>query len=76
MVLALCGYCRGCGQALDCNGGLEALCPACRRGRAGQALARFPNRAETELLAALDLESVLRLRRLRRRLRARGHGRA
>lgn len=75
MVMALGGYCRGCGQALDRCGGWEALCPACRSGRAGQALARFPSRAETELLAALDLESVLRLRRLRRWLRARGHGR-
>jgi hypothetical protein len=76
MVLGPWGYCRGCGQALDRDGGPEALCPACRRGRAGQALARFPSRAEAAVLAALDLESVLRLRRLRRRLRARGPGRA
>lgn len=68
----LAGYCRGCGQVLGPITGVDRLCGHCRADRVGRPLAGFPTRAETDLLAAIDFESVLRLRRLRRRVRA-GH---
>lgn len=71
MKILLRGYCQRCGQTLGAPGACEGLCADCRAGWAGQALAHFPSRAEAELLAPFDIESALRLRRLRRRVRAR-----
>lgn len=69
MPLSLCGYCRGCGQALDDRAAPVALCPHCHAGRAAQDLDRLLSRAGLDLLAGLDRDSVRRLRRLRRHVR-------
>jgi hypothetical protein len=66
-------YCRGCGRLLAADRSREALCAACDAGRR-RVRSLFPTRAEVALLAALDLESTLRLRRFRRQVRA-GHRR-
>jgi hypothetical protein len=69
MPLTLCGYCRGCGQALDDRVASAALCRHCRAGRAAQDLDRLLSHAGLDLLADLDRDSVRRLRRLRGRVR-------
>jgi hypothetical protein len=58
------GYCRCCGCQLLRVGFAEGFCANCRRRHFSALLTHFPTHH------GLDFESILRLRRLRRLVRA------